>query len=770
MRYLGYIIILLLACSNLALAQTYNQVTHTTGMQTIATVQVSVSAVGGAGVYPGGSCGTGPYHIGNAVGGAASRSGYEYTFNKAVREVRFQVTASEPGEEISVNVNGNNYTLTAANISSFSGTCGTNGNSAISGSGTLIFTSGGNNNTTIRISDSIRSIRILNRDTIAGSVYNMHFVMDTTVTMSHIADTLWCAGDTIEIPYTVSGSFAANNQFIFQLSDKYGSFATPVVIQTLQDNKSGVCRAALPVVPSSTGYKIRIVATNPVYISNPNTLPLAIGNIPVGAIFNSGPACEGAYAQIGYRNYSHFTEVQWSRQGMPVFSKLQYYGFTPVKMSDAGLYIGEMQDYGCSVYDTTFLVVKPNPLKAISTNNSPLCIGDTLLLKSAVDSPGAMNVWIHPDGNTTDTNTILRKTPVTYTDAGKYVLITVLDGCVAYDTTAVVVKHRPETGLQDINTCFGDSLHLRIKDVVPGIQCVWYGPNSFISYAKDTIIKPATQIINGLYTVTAILNGCIAMDSMHAMVKALPPAPTAPADTTLCAGGNLHLYATNTATGVLYTWYGPNGFFVNSSNVVVDNIGVPTGGKYIINADRDGCILADTFNVMIKPSPMQPDIYANSPVRKGETLVLKLLNKEDGVNYVWEGPAGFRSGLLQPEIPDVQPENTGTYTLLADKQGCLASGILQVTIADVADTGYVMLYPNPNNGNFTLKGLFSRDIQVGVRVLNAIGQEMYYENIPTINKSMLVQMKLEGVLASGSYQLRLSADGKLHTLRFVVSR
>ncbi|OSZ79205.1 hypothetical protein CAP35_13395 [Chitinophagaceae bacterium IBVUCB1] len=769
MRYITYILTILLCCNN-AFAQTYNQVTHTTGVQAIATVQVTVSAVGGASIYSGGSCGAGPYHIGNGVGGAASRSGYLYSFNQAVREVRFQVTASEPGEEISINVNGNNYTLTAANISNFSGSCGTNGNSAISGSGTVIFTGGGNNNTTIRIIDSIRSIRILNKDTIAGSVYNMHFVMDTTVTMSYITDTLWCAGDSIEIPYTISGSFASNNQFIFQLSDRYGSFSSPTIIATIPDNKSGICKAIMPAVPSSTGYKIRVVATHPAYTSTPNALPLAIGNKPVGAIFNTGPACQGAYAQIGYHNFSHFTEVQWSRQGTPVFSKLQYHGFQAVKMSDAGMYIGEMQDYGCSVYDTTVLIVKPNPLKAISTNNSPLCIGDTLMLKSAVDSPGAMNVWVHPDGTTTDTSTIWRKRPATYTDAGKYVLITVLDGCVAFDTTFVVVKHRPETGLEDINACLGDSLRIRITDPVPGTKCIWQGPNGFVCYAKDTVLKPVTHIANGLYTVVAELDGCVATDSMAVQIKALPPVPAAPSDTTICAGQSLILQAYNTQQGVQYTWVGPGGFTIKEYDFVVKNMQVAGSGKYVIIADRDGCVKTDTFTATVKPAPAVPDIYANSPVRRGETLTLKLLNKEDGVLYTWQGPAGFRSSLLQADIVNIMPEHGGTYTMLADKQGCISSGILQVVVTDVADTGYVLLYPNPNNGNFMLKGLFGRDIHAEVRILNAAGQEVYHQNIPTNNKMLQVNIQLAGTLASGLYQLRLAADGKFYTLRFVVNR
>ncbi len=753
------------------MAQTYNQVTHTSGSQVVGNVQVTVTASMGATTYPGGNCGTGPYHIGNgsSSGGSSTSSGYTYVFNTPVRKVRFQLTASNTGEEISFFVNGSAYPLTSANLSNFAGTCGSNGNSLISLRGTLVFTGSTDNNTTITLGDSISSVSIFAQDTIAGSVFNMHFVMDTTITMSSVDDTLLCVGDTLEIPYQVSGTFASNNQFIFQLSDKHGSFVSPKILATINGTARGLCKAPIPYVTSDTGYRIRVVATNPVYVSAPLPKSYSIGNKPIALISNTGPACNGSYAQLAYRNFTHFTEVRWSRQGKPAFSKLQYYGFSAVTMADSGMYIAEMDDYGCHIFDSTRLIVKPNPLNAISTNNSPVCMDDTLLLSSSVDTPGALNVWVHPDGNRTDSTSRYIIPSATYNDTGKYVLITMLDGCIAFDTTLVAVHHKPVTDLEDINTCIENKLHLQIGDTNKNVSCIWKGPNDFVSYSRDTVIMPVNVAMNGSYVVTASIHNCITIDTMEVLIKLMPPKPIAPADTTICTGKAVRLSATNIVKSVDYSWKGPSGFFADTAMVSLIGVTTSSEGYYSIVADMDGCIQKDSFYLKVIKTPDAPIVTSNSPVIKGGLLQLRLQNKEADVYYRWQGPGGFLSGLLNPDISSFTQKNTGTYTLLAERNGCINSGILQVQLKDIADTGYVLLYPNPNNGNFTLKGLFWQEQKIQARITNAIGQEVYWTTLYTTNKQLLDDIRLSGLLANGAYQLQITIDGSVLNLRFVVS-
>ena len=101
----------------------------------------------------------------------------------------------------------------------------------------------------------------------------------------------------------------------------------------IRDSYSGIASAIIPVVLPSDAYRIRVVSTSPVYVSKPFPVNIAIGQMPIAVIYNTGPACVNNFAQIGYSNFSHFTEVRWSRWGGAVFSKLQHYPFQHVPVS-----------------------------------------------------------------------------------------------------------------------------------------------------------------------------------------------------------------------------------------------------------------------------------------------------------------------------------------------------------------------------------------------------------------------------------------------------
>jgi len=74
----------------------------------------------------------------------------------------------------------------------------------------------------------------------------------------------WCAGTTIQIIFSVSGSFNSGNTFTAQLSDASGSFATPTDIGFSPSPLGGQIYATIPInTPSGTNYALRIVSSSP---------------------------------------------------------------------------------------------------------------------------------------------------------------------------------------------------------------------------------------------------------------------------------------------------------------------------------------------------------------------------------------------------------------------------------------------------------------------------------------------------------------------------
>jgi hypothetical protein len=109
-----------------------------------------------------------------------------------------------------------------------------------------------------------------------------------------ISDTALCVGATFNVPINPSGTvYNAGNTFTLQLSNAQGLFTTPLTIGNVSSTGNAVIPATLPSnLASGTGYKLRIVSTNPVRTSSAianapkiKGLPLALSSISGTATF-----------------------------------------------------------------------------------------------------------------------------------------------------------------------------------------------------------------------------------------------------------------------------------------------------------------------------------------------------------------------------------------------------------------------------------------------------------------------------------------------------
>lgn len=89
---------------------------------------------------------------------------------------------------------------------------------------------------------------------------------DNSITRGEIKKGPYCAGDSIDVPFTKFGEFDTSNNFIAQLSDEYGRFDSVYYeLGRVKSNKDGKVRGVLPLfkVKSSSNYRIRILSTSP---------------------------------------------------------------------------------------------------------------------------------------------------------------------------------------------------------------------------------------------------------------------------------------------------------------------------------------------------------------------------------------------------------------------------------------------------------------------------------------------------------------------------
>jgi hypothetical protein len=114
-----------------------------------------------------------------------------------------------------------------------------------------------------------------------GGAWGYKYVPPTAITTNAISSLNYCAGVSISVPFSAVGTFTGGNVFTAQLSDASGSFGTPVNIGALTSVVSGTISAAIPSnAPAGTGYRIRVVSSNPVVSGTDNGSNLSIQSGP----------------------------------------------------------------------------------------------------------------------------------------------------------------------------------------------------------------------------------------------------------------------------------------------------------------------------------------------------------------------------------------------------------------------------------------------------------------------------------------------------------
>ena len=102
-------------------------------------------------------------------------------------------------------------------------------------------------------------------------------------------------GANVSVSFSAPG-FNAGNVFTAQLSDATGSFANPVNIGTLLGNTSGLILATIPAgIATGSGYRIRVISSNPVVTGTDNGLNLIINTSSASvAVVANIDVCSGS--------------------------------------------------------------------------------------------------------------------------------------------------------------------------------------------------------------------------------------------------------------------------------------------------------------------------------------------------------------------------------------------------------------------------------------------------------------------------------------------
>jgi hypothetical protein len=108
-------------------------------------------------------------------------------------------------------------------------------------------------------------------------------VNNPVITTTPLTKNEWCIGDSIEVNFTTDKVFYYDNKFTLQLSDKNGNFTNFTILDTMKSQTSGEFKCLIPkITEESDKYRVRVVSSSPVIVSNDNGTALNIKYCGVG--------------------------------------------------------------------------------------------------------------------------------------------------------------------------------------------------------------------------------------------------------------------------------------------------------------------------------------------------------------------------------------------------------------------------------------------------------------------------------------------------------
>jgi hypothetical protein len=340
-----------------------------------------------------------------------------------------------------------------------------------------------------------------------------------SVTTSPLSDDTVCAGSTITVNYTASGTFGAKNVFSAQLSAADGSFSPSFqIIGSVKSTTSGSISATFN-VPAGTHYRVRVTSSNPYIVGSDNG-----SDITVGALQQVRCQFEGNYGSFlvgdSIRLYPFLNATIYPEVAMPGCSFSWDFGggANPATSSDSAVYVtyGTTGTKTISVTATTPLGCSRSNADSVTTLNiydcSPAIPSDVIIdsVDASADNAGELfrgskDIWVVPGGIL---NAARYSGRTIYVEAGGSVLnaegdvIYLKDGATVSGASGSVLIHSPGAGLtntqwadpllcQSLAFDYTDAPPYKIIPVHAGVSSTGQTDPDFSVYPN-----PATNLVN----------------------------------------------------------------------------------------------------------------------------------------------------------------------------------------------------------------------------------------------------------------------------------
>ena len=526
---------------------------------------------------------------------------------------------------------------------------------------------------------------------------------------------------------TGSSSVCANATGNYSIVSIPGATTYTWTVPTGSTINSGQGTTSINLTAGNTSGNISVTVTVPCGTSLPSTFVLTIIPSPVvTATSSAASVCAGGSVTLTGGGASTYT---WDNNVIDAIS------FVPTATTT--YMVTGTDANGCVNTATTTVTVNPLPVVIASSSSASVCTGGSVILTGGGASTYTWN------NNVIDAISFVPTATTTYMVTG-----TDANGCVNTATTTVTVNPLPVvTAASSAATlCSGGSVTL-----TGGGASTYIWDNNVIDAVSFVPTATTTYMVTGTDA-----NGCMNTAIITVTVNPLPIVSLGP--NIIQCGGTAMLNAGN--MGSTYMW---------SNASTTQTITVSASGTYIVVVTNiNGCTGSDTALVTINSIPAVT-ASASSVVVCVDDATVSLTGTPTG--GVWSGP-GVTGSTLSPTSAGVGL-HTAIYSY-TDGNGC--EGITSVNVQVNACVGLaenilangVSVYPNPNNGSFTL-GVNANVAELTIKITDMQGRVVYASVDKNVNAGFVKQISLD-TQSSGMYLMHIIANGEQQTKKISVQK
>ena len=526
---------------------------------------------------------------------------------------------------------------------------------------------------------------------------------------------------------TGSSSVCANATGNYSIVSIPGATTYTWTVPTGSTINSGQGTTSINLTAGNTSGNISVTVTVPCGTSSPSTFVLTIIPSPVvTATSSAASVCAGGSVTLTGGGASTYT---WDNNVIDAIS------FVPTATTT--YMVTGTDANGCVNTATTTVTVNPLPVVTANSSSASVCTGGSVILTGGGAS---IYTW---NNNVIDAISFVPTATTTYMVTG-----TDANGCVNTATTTVTVNPLPVvTAASSAATlCSGGSVTL-----TGGGASTYIWDNNVIDAVSFVPTATTTYMVTGTDA-----NGCMNTAIITVTVNPLPIVSLGP--NIIQCGGTAMLNAGN--MGSTYMW---------SNASTTQTITVSASGTYIVVVTNiNGCTGSDTALVTINSIPAVT-ASASSVVVCVDDATVSLTGTPTG--GVWSGP-GVTGSTLSPTSAGVGL-HTAIYSY-TDGNGC--EGITSVNVQVNACVGLaenilangVSVYPNPNNGSFTL-GVNANVAELTIKITDMQGRVVYASVDKNVNAGFVKQISLD-TQSSGMYLMHIIANGEQQTKKISVQK